>query len=103
MAKEKLTVVAKFKAKPGMEQKVKEELLALVEPTRTEPGCLNYDLHQALDDQGLFVFYENWLSKQDLDKHLQMPYMQAFLEKVDQLLAHPLEVTLWEMISPEVK
>jgi len=103
MAGAKLTVVAKIKAKPGMEARVKEELLALVAPTRKESGCLNYDLHQALDDRSLFVFYENWVSKKDLDEHLQMPYLQAFLGKVDEILAQPVEITLWEMISPEVK
>jgi len=103
MAGAKLTVVARIKAKAGMEGKVREELLALVAPTRKESGCLNYDLHQALDDRSLFVFYENWLSKKDLDEHLQMPYLQAFLGKVDQILAQPVEITLWEMISPEVK
>lgn len=103
MAGTKLTVVARIKAKAGMEEKVREELLALVAPTRKEPGCLNYDLHQAQDDSSLFVFYENWLSKKDLDEHLQMPYLQAFLAKADHLLAQPVDITLWEMISPEVK
>jgi quinol monooxygenase YgiN len=100
MAGNKLTVVARIKAKPGMEERVKEELLALVAPTRREPGCINYDLHQALDDSSQFIFYENWRSKDDLDKHLQMSYLQAFLGKVDQILAQPVEITLWEMISP---
>jgi quinol monooxygenase YgiN len=99
----KLTVVGKIKAKPGMEEKVKEELLALVPPTRTEPGCINYDLHQALDDKSSFVFYENWLSKKDLDEHLQMPYLQAFLSKAEHLLAQPVDITLWEMISQKIK
>ena len=103
MAGAKLTVVAKIKAKAGMEAKVREELLALVAPTRKESGCLNYDLHQSLDDKSAFVFYENWQSKKDLDDHLKMPYLQAFLGKVDQILAQPVEITLWEMISPEGK
>jgi len=103
VAKDKLTVVAKIKAKPGMEAQVKEELLALVAPARKEPGCLNYDLHQALDDKSLFVFCENWVSKKDLDEHLQMPYLQAFLGKVDQLLAQPVDITLWEMVSSPAK
>jgi quinol monooxygenase YgiN len=103
MAGPKVTVVARIKAKPGMEERVKEELLALVAPTRTEPGCLNYNLHQALDDTSSFVFYENWLSKQDLDEHLQKPHLRAFLMKEDHLLAQPMDITLWEMISQEDK
>ena len=95
----KLTVLAIAKAKEGKEEIVKQELLALVKPTRSEPGCINYDLHQAPDDKSFFIFYENWKSKEDLDKHLGMPYLKAFLEKAEGLLAKPLEVTLLEMIS----
>ena len=103
MAGTKLTVVAQIKAKAGMEEQVRQELLALVAPTRKESGCINYDLHQAQDDNSLFVFYENWLSKKDLDEHLQTPHLQAFLGKADQILAQPIDITLWEMISPEAK
>lgn len=103
MAEAKLTVVARIRAKAGMEERVKEELLALVGPTRTEPGCHNYDLHRDLEDRSLFLFYENWQSKKALDEHLQMPYLQAFLAKTEQLLAQPVEITLWQMISQEVK
>jgi quinol monooxygenase YgiN len=99
MQNKKVTVLAMAKAKEGMEETVKQELLSLVEPTRLEPGCINYDLHQAPDDKSLFIFYENWKSKEDLDKHLRMPYLKAFLEEADNLLAKPLEVTLLEMIS----
>jgi quinol monooxygenase YgiN len=63
----------------------------------------NDDLHQALDDKSSFVFYENWLSKKDLDEHLQMPYLQAFLSKAEHLLAQPVDITLWEMISQKIK
>jgi quinol monooxygenase YgiN len=95
----KVTVLAMAKAKEGMEETVRQELLSLVNPTRSEPGCINYDLHQADDDKSLFIFYENWKSKEDLEKHLGMPYLKAFLEKSGGLLAKPLEVILLEMIS----
>ena len=103
MAEKKVTVVAKIKAKPGMEDKVRETLLNLVGPTRKEAGCINYDLHVSIDDKSLFMFYENWTSKKDLDEHLAMPYLQDFIGKSDDLLAEPLEVVLWEMISEPAK
>lgn len=100
MAEKKLTVVARIKAKPGMEQTVQHVLMALIAPTRNEPGCLNYDLHQSMDDKGLFLFYENWVTKKNLDEHLAMPYLKDFLGKADQILAEPVEITFWEMVSP---
>ena len=98
MAKGKVTVVARIKAKPGMEENVREKLMSLVAPTRAEAGCINYDLHRSLDDPCLFLFYENWASKDDLDKHLEMPYLKAWREEAKDLCAAPTEVTLWEMI-----
>ncbi len=100
---ENLTVVARLKAKPGKENDVKQRLLALIAPTRKEQGCINYDLHESLDDKTLFVFYENWTSKAALDAHLQTPHVQAFLGKADELLAEPPDIGLYRMISPPAK
>ena len=99
--KKGLTVVARIKAKAGMEERVRGELMALVAPTRSESGCINYDLHQSVDDKGLFLFYENWVSRKDLDEHLNMPYLQSFLKKADEILAEPVEIALWDMISEQ--
>ena len=99
MAHKTVTVLALVKAKEGMEETVRQELFSLVKPTRSEPGCISYDLHQAIDDKSLFMFYEKWKDQEDLDKHRGMPYLKAFREKADNLLAKPIEVTLFEMIS----
>ena len=98
MAGRKVTVFALVKAKPGLEEAVKKELSALVGPTRTEEGCINYDLHQSLDQKGHFRFYENWTSKELLDRHLQSAHVKRFIAKADELLAEPPEITLWEMV-----
>lgn len=95
----KITVIAKVRAKAEMADVVKEELLAFVNRARTEPGCVNYDLHQCVDDRSLFIFYENWGSMADLERHRTMPYLKTFREKAESLLADPIEVTLLEMIS----
>ena len=94
-----LTVIAQIKAKPGKESSVRQELLSLVAPSRKDAGCLNYDLHQALDDPALFLFHENWTSKAQLDQHLQKPDLQAVLAKLGQLVAEPPRITLWEKIG----
>jgi len=99
MASKRVTVIARIKAKEGMEEKVRQELMALVRPTRSEAGCINYDLHQSMDNKCLFLFYENWVSKDDLDRHLEMPYLKAWREKAKDLLEEPTEITLWEMIG----
>lgn len=94
-----VTVVARLKAKPGQEEALRQALLALIPPTREEPGCLQYDLHESADTPGAFVFLESWRSKEDLDTHLARPHLKDFLGKADQLLAEPPEITLWKRIG----
>ena len=55
-------------------------LLSFVAPTRAEEGCLEYHFHADKDTPNLFVFYEVWRSLQDLQAHVALPHMQAFLE-----------------------
>lgn len=96
---EKLTVVARVRAKQGKEAEVQRALLGLVGPTRTEAGCLNYDLHQSHDDPALFLFYENWTSQAHLDAHLQTAHIQAVLARAEELLAEPPEIKFFRMVS----
>lgn len=60
-----LTIVAQLKAKPGKEKELQQVLQALIEPTRHEKGSINYDMHVSNEDPGLFLFYENWRTKDE--------------------------------------
>ena len=99
MSMEKVTVVATFKAKAGKEDALKSAIEAVVGPTRAEPGCINYDLHQSSQNPGVLMLYENWKSKKDLDEHLEMPYLKDLLGKADDLLEEPVGLDLWSMVS----
>jgi quinol monooxygenase YgiN len=82
-----VTVVARIKAKPEAAGKVREELVKLLEPTRgQDPGCINYDLHQDNSDPALFMFLENWVSDELLDRHLETEHLDAFRKATEGLL-----------------
>src|SRR5881296_1228289 len=71
MAEGKVTVIARIKAKTGEVQRVKEELLKLLAPTRAENGCINFDMHQGAADHSQFLFHENWTSEAALEAALR--------------------------------
>ena len=81
-----LTVIARMRAKAGKEQELRDALVALVAPTSQEKGCVNYDLHQGVEDPRWFFFYENWDSAEDLDAHLQAPHLVEFAGRLDELI-----------------
>lgn len=99
MALKELTVLARIRSKQGKEAEVLGEITRLIAPTRAEAGCINYDLHRSQDDPTLFLLYETWASRRDLDQHLAMPYLQAFLNKAPELLAEEVDISFWDMLT----
>jgi len=77
MAKQ-ISVVATIIAEEGLEEKIYQELHRLVPLTRKEEGCIDYILHRSNDDCGVFIMYENWKSKEDLNRHNQSSHFKAF-------------------------
>ena len=95
---DKITVVAHATAKKGKEKELEKVLQGLVAPTRAEKGCINYDLHQAIEDPREFVFCENWTSQADLDAHLQTKHIASASAAALDLLQSPVKITLWRQI-----
>jgi len=94
-----LISIAVLKAKPGQEQALKAGLLALVEPTRTEPGNLDYVLFELRDEPGTFYMREAFKNQAALDAHYAMPYFQRFAATADDLLQEPLKLIFLEQVS----
>jgi quinol monooxygenase YgiN len=95
-----LTILAFFRARHGQTKALGAALAALVEPTRGEAGCLNYDLHQSLENAEIWFVYENWRSMQDLDSHMKSAvYLRAFLAAAPTLLEGDIEIRRFTMIS----
>jgi quinol monooxygenase YgiN len=94
MSDQKLTVVARILAKEEKRELVKTELLKLIDSTRAEEGCINYDLHQDNENENLFLFYENWTSRELWQKHMGNDQLAEYMKATDGAVE---EFTLNEM------
>ncbi|MBW1297590.1 putative quinol monooxygenase [Aquimarina litoralis] len=94
MTTQKLTIVAKILAKAEKRDLVKTELLKLIDITRAEKGCINYDLHQDNENENLFLFYENWESRELWQQHMNNSHLAAYMKATDGAVE---EFTLHEM------
>ena len=83
MTNQKLTIVARVLAKEEKRDLVKSELIKLIEPTLTEEGCINYDLHQDNENPNLFLFYENWESRELWQIHMNNDNLAAYSKATD--------------------
>jgi quinol monooxygenase YgiN len=79
----KLTIVANIKAKAEKVELVKSELLKLIDITRAEKGCINYDLHQDNDNPSHFLFYENWESRDLWQAHMDNQHLKDYLDATE--------------------
>jgi quinol monooxygenase YgiN len=85
-----LQVVAIMTAKPASVKLVSEALQALVEPTRSEPGCNSYQLFTSAVDPATFITVETWGSREELNAHYQSPQVQQALSAAsDHLVQAP--------------
>ncbi|REG98443.1 putative quinol monooxygenase [Flavobacterium aquicola] len=73
-----LTVI--IKSKSEKREELKTILLNLVENSRKEAACLQYDLHQNIEDPNVFIFHEIWKNKEGLDLHMKQLYFVKFSE-----------------------
>jgi quinol monooxygenase YgiN len=82
-----LTVIAHLVARPDKIEETKKFLLALVERTRREKDCLDYNLHQDNDRPTEFTFYENWVNRAAWDIHMTRPYIKDLARTSKDILA----------------
>ena len=80
-----LTIVAELKAKPGKEAELRQALQSLIEPTRHQQGNINYDMLVSNQDPGVIIFYENWRTKAEWDRHMHSSILVDFAKKQPEL------------------
>ncbi|WP_290704089.1 putative quinol monooxygenase [Amphritea sp.] len=82
-----LTIVARIEARLEDVQRVKAELISLIEPTRAEQGCIQYDLHQDNQTPQVFVFYENWESRELWLRHMESEHLKRYSVAIEGAVA----------------
>jgi quinol monooxygenase YgiN len=87
-----LVIVARFHARPGQEEAVAAALREVTPHTRGEADCLSVAVYRSLRDPRLFYVYSRWPDEAAFDRHAARPHTVRFIETVEPLLDHPLDV-----------
>jgi quinol monooxygenase YgiN len=94
-------LLAHLKTRPGSHPELMTAAREMIAATRTEPGCLMYDLHVSVTDPQSMVFVEAWRDREALSEHFDAPHMGIwrkasegfFVERRIEVI-HPGEVEL---------
>lgn len=95
------TLVADLAARPGRGDEVAASILAsgAVDLTRSEPGCVAYDVCRDADSPDRFVAYECWRDLAALEQHVATRHFAAVGAALEGLLAGAPEVRVLTPIS----
>lgn len=92
-------VVAHLTARPDKIEETREALAAVIELTRTEDGCITYELMQNTADPTDFTFVEDWSSNAALDMHLESEHIRDLRSKAGELLAAPPDIRRYTLVA----
>jgi quinol monooxygenase YgiN len=94
-----LRVVARIKAKTDKIEQVREALVGLVAPTRSEPGCITYQLLQNRDDPTDFTFVEEWDSDSALGSHAASDHIKTTRTKLKKIVEEAPDIRTYGVIK----
>ncbi len=96
-----VTVFVRFEPKPGDEPRVDEILRGMVPMTRSEPGCLVYDLFEGVDPSGARRFYllEKYRDADAVQAHRDTGHYKAYRANILDRLQQPPVVAVLEPLD----
>lgn len=94
-----LAVNAQLIARPGCEEKFKTRLEQLVRDCRDHQGLLVYRLHQDTENPALFLFYEQFATREAFESHLNSDELRSFQKEIPELLAGEAKVYTLKILA----
>lgn len=71
-------VVARVTTAPGKRDEFVAAAQDCIRATRQEEGCISYELLAMTDHPDKLMYFERWVDKAALKRHMQTPHMDSF-------------------------
>ena len=98
----KIVVLASFYPKNEKNDEVKETILAMVNPTRSEEGNEIYNFYEEKNNEGKIIsfhLFEVYKNSAALDFHRETVHYKDYRSKIEDLLEKPREVKVLNSID----
>ena len=73
-------VAGSYRVSPESLPALRPHMLAVIQATRAEAGCIDYAYAEDVAESGLIRVFELWTDQAALDAHFQSPHMRAWQE-----------------------
>ncbi|TCT13671.1 quinol monooxygenase YgiN [Tepidamorphus gemmatus] len=95
-----LTVEIQFD--PRDRDRMMELLRPMEAASRAEPGCLRYQVYEAMFEPGRVLVHQHWASEEALAEHTRQPHLRAFQAASEGLRLGAITRTLHRIIDEKV-
>ena len=99
MSQEHVHAVAHLHARPDKTEELHLLLVSLLEPTRKEPGCIEFKLLRNRNTPAEFAVVSEWLSEQAVQEHVATSYAQGAMSRLPELLATPMDLQFYHFVG----
>jgi len=66
----------------------------MIEPTKKEAGCIQYDMYQDEEDATILIVLEQWESRESFNQHLESEHFKRIGPKMLELMVKESELNV---------
>jgi quinol monooxygenase YgiN len=96
-----LIVIGRVRCASEHRDELVAALTEMQDNSRTEEGCLRYGFFAAVEDPLSFVAVEEWADRKALDTHFVQPHLQAFAQRLLELVSETPEVAIHQVANTQ--
>jgi quinol monooxygenase YgiN len=90
-----IIVKATITAKPGDRDKIISRSQDVIGPTRSELGCISYELFASTGDKDVLMMFEQWENREVLETHTQTEHFKAFGAAIKDIIAKEPQISIY--------
>jgi quinol monooxygenase YgiN len=92
-------VSAIIRCKKSHAENLKAHLYNLVDASRNEKACLQFDLFQSVTDQNVFIVEAEWLEQFWFEIYTQQEYVNHFNLSTEKMMERDIEIIICNKIT----
>lgn len=89
-----LQTVSKIYVKEDQINEFIEVFRGMVDPTKKENGCIQYEMYQDEENPSTLIVLEQWGSRDDFDNHMKSEHLERILPKMGEFMRKEAEANL---------
>lgn len=92
-------VISKIKVKEGEVDAFVDLFKAMIEPTRQEVGCVQYEMHRDEEAPSTLVAVETWETRDAFDGHLISDHFKKIAPAMEKLMDGETDITICRRVA----